>query len=146
VDLATAGVVRVNGQLIDARSERTLARWRAATVGVVFQFFQLLPALTVLENVQLPMDFLGMRPARERREHAMHLLARVGVGDQALKFPAMLSGGQQQRVAVARALANDPKVITADEPTEISTATRPRWCSRCSARSQPPEPPGARDA
>jgi putative ABC transport system ATP-binding protein len=117
VDLATAGIVRVNGQPLDARSDRTLARWRAATVGVVFQFFQLLPALTILENVQLPMDFLGLRPARERREYAMHLLVRVGVGDQAQRFPATLSGGQQQRVAVARALANDPKVITADEPT-----------------------------
>jgi len=117
VDLVTAGTVRVSGQAIDGRSERTLARWRAATVGVVFQFFQLLPTLTVLENVQLPMDFLGTRPARERIERARHLLARVGVADQAGKFPAMLSGGQQQRVAIARALANDPKVITADEPT-----------------------------
>ena len=117
VDLATAGIVRVDGQPIDGRSERTLARWRAATVGVVFQFFQLLPALTVLENVQLPMDFLGTRPVRERTDRARHLLSLVGVADQAGKFPAMLSGGQQQRVAIARALANAPKVITADEPT-----------------------------
>jgi putative ABC transport system ATP-binding protein len=117
IDVATSGQVRINGQTIDRRSERTLARWRGATVGVIFQFFQLLPTLTVLENVMLPMDFHGARPAGARRAHAMGLLSRVGVADQALKLPAALSGGQQQRVAIARALANDPRVITADEPT-----------------------------
>jgi putative ABC transport system ATP-binding protein len=86
-------------------------------MGVVFQFFQLLPTLSAVENVMLPMDFLGSRPARSRRPHALTLLDRVGLVDQADKLPAALSGGQQQRVAIARALANDPKVITADEPT-----------------------------
>ena len=86
-------------------------------MGVVFQFFQLLPTLSAVENVMLPMDFLGARPARSRRPHALTLLDRVGLVDQADKLPAALSGGQQQRVAIARALANDPKVITADEPT-----------------------------
>ena len=117
IDVADSGVVRVDGQVLDGRSERTLARWRGATVGVVFQFFQLLPTLTIAENVMLPMDFLGTRPARERYDRAMQLLARVGIADQARKLPMMLSGGQQQRVAIARALANDPAVITADEPT-----------------------------
>jgi putative ABC transport system ATP-binding protein len=86
-------------------------------VGVVFQFFQLLPTLTVAENVMLPMDFCATYPARERRTRALGLLARVGVADQADKLPLALSGGQQQRVAIARALANDPPLILADEPT-----------------------------
>jgi putative ABC transport system ATP-binding protein len=86
-------------------------------VGVVFQFFQLLPTLTVVENVMLPMDFLRERPVKARRERAVELLARVGLTDQAGKLPAALSGGQQQRVAIARSLANDPPVVTADEPT-----------------------------
>jgi putative ABC transport system ATP-binding protein len=84
---------------------------------VVFQFFQLLPTLTVAENVMLPMDFCGTYPARERRPRALDLLARVDVADQADKLPSALSGGQQQRVAIARALANDPPLIVADEPT-----------------------------
>jgi putative ABC transport system ATP-binding protein len=98
-------------------TEHALARWRGKTVGVVFQFFQLLPMLTVVENIMLPMDFLGARPARARRAHALELLARVGLADQADKLPSALSGGQQQRVAIARALANDPQIVTADEPT-----------------------------
>jgi putative ABC transport system ATP-binding protein len=94
-----------------------LARWRGETVGIVFQFFQLLPTLTAAENVMLPMDFRGAVPPRGRRPRALDLLARVGVEAQADKLPATLSGGQQQRVAIARALANDPPVILADEPT-----------------------------
>jgi putative ABC transport system ATP-binding protein len=117
IDLPTAGDVTVAGTSLRESTERKLAQWRGATVGVVFQFFQLLPTLTVAENVMLPMDFLRARPVRARRAHALDLLARVGLADQADKLPATLSGGQQQRVAIARALANDPPVITADEPT-----------------------------
>jgi putative ABC transport system ATP-binding protein len=117
IDCATSGAVTVAGTPLDHASERLLARWRGATVGVVFQFFQLLPTLTVAENVMLPMDFLGARPAKARRGRALELLARVGLADQADKLPSMLSGGQQQRVAIARALANDPPIVTADEPT-----------------------------
>ena len=117
IDRPTTGKVTVAGLAIDAASERELSRWRGATVGVIFQFFQLLPVLTVVENVMLPMDFLGRRPVHQRRAHALGLLDRVGLCDQADKLPAALSGGQQQRVAIARALANDPPILTADEPT-----------------------------
>jgi putative ABC transport system ATP-binding protein len=117
IDRATAGDITVAGRSIQQSSERALAAWRGATVGIVFQFFQLLPTLTVAENVMLPMDFLARRPAKTRRPHALELLDRVGLADQANKLPGTLSGGQQQRVAIARALANDPQVVTADEPT-----------------------------
>jgi len=117
IDRPTSGDVTVAGTPLHQSSERVLARWRGATVGIVFQFFQLLPTLTVVENVMLPMDFLGTRPVKSRRPHALELLARVGLADQAGKLPAALSGGQQQRVAIARALANDPPIVTADEPT-----------------------------
>jgi len=117
IDRATTGEVTVAGRSIQQSSERALAAWRGTTVGIVFQFFQLLPTLTVVENVMLPMDFLARRPAKTRRPRALELLDRVGLADQASKLPGTLSGGQQQRVAIARALANDPQVITADEPT-----------------------------
>jgi len=117
IDRATTGEVTVAGRSIQQSSERALAAWRGATVGIVFQFFQLLPTLTVVENVMLPMDFLARRPAKTRRPGAVELLDRVGLADQADKLPGTLSGGQQQRVAIARALANDPQVVTADEPT-----------------------------
>jgi putative ABC transport system ATP-binding protein len=117
IDRPTSGQISVAGLSIERASERALAPWRGATVGVVFQFFQLLPTLTVVENVMLPMDFLRARPAKTRRPRALELLDRVGLADQANKLPATLSGGQQQRVAIARALANDPKIVTADEPT-----------------------------
>jgi putative ABC transport system ATP-binding protein len=117
IDRPTCGAVTVAGLSLERASEHVLSRWRGATVGVVFQFFQLLPTLTVVENVMLPMDFLGVRRAAHRRPHALMLLERVGLADQAGKLPATLSGGQQQRVALARALANDPQVVTADEPT-----------------------------
>ena len=107
----------VAGTAIHGLAQRRLAAWRGRTVGIVFQFFQLLPTLTVIENVMLPMDFCGRWPARERRAHAQQLLDQVGVADQASKLPSALSGGQQQRVAVARALANDPPLMLADEPT-----------------------------
>jgi putative ABC transport system ATP-binding protein len=117
IDEPTTGDVIVAGRTLAGATERALARWRGATVGVVFQFFHLLPTLTVAENVRLPMDFLGVRPQGLRRRRAADLLARVGLADQADKLPAALSGGQQQRVAIARALANDPPVVIADEPT-----------------------------
>jgi putative ABC transport system ATP-binding protein len=126
IDRPTSGQVSVAGRSIGQTSERALAAWRGATVGIVFQFFQLLPTLTAVENVMLPMDFLRARPARTRRPRAIELLDRVGLADQADKLPSTLSGGQQQRVAIARALANDPRVITADEPTgnlDSETAT-----------------------
>ncbi|MBW8844005.1 MAG: ABC transporter ATP-binding protein [Burkholderiales bacterium] len=117
IDRAGSGELSVAGQDLRALPERALSRWRGKAVGVVFQFFQLLPTLTALENVMLPMDFCDRWPAAERPERARALLQRLGVADQADKFPAALSGGQQQRVALARALANAPALILADEPT-----------------------------
>lgn len=117
IDRPTAGEVWVGGTPVHALSEDQIATWRGQHVGVVFQFFQLLPTLTVLENVMLPMDFCGRLPAGRREARAMLLLGQVGVADQAHKLPASLSGGQQQRTAIARALANDPPVLVADEPT-----------------------------
>jgi putative ABC transport system ATP-binding protein len=117
IDRPTVGEVWINGTAIHTLTEDQIATWRGKNVGVVFQFFQLLPTLTIIENVMLPMDFCGTLPVRQREERANALLARVGVADQARKLPAALSGGQQQRVAIARALANDPPVLVADEPT-----------------------------
>ena len=124
IDRPTSGEVYVGGQAIHNLSENQLARWRGRNVGVIFQFFQLLPTLTVLENVMLPMDFCNAYRRRDRKERAMHLLEQVGIADQAHKLPSALSGGQQQRAAIARALANDPPVIVGDEPTgNLDTAT-----------------------
>jgi len=117
IDRPSGGSVEVDGAVIQDLSENTLAAWRGRHIGIVFQFFQLLPTLTVAENVMLPMDFSNSFPGRDRRRRALDLLERVEVADQADKLPATLSGGQQQRVAIARALANDPPVILADEPT-----------------------------
>lgn len=117
IDRPTAGDVVIGGTAVHELTGAKLAAWRGSTVGVVFQFFQLLPTLTVAENVMLPMDFLNSYPRRERKERAMMLLRRVGIPEQADKLPTMLSGGQQQRAAIARALANDPPMIVADEPT-----------------------------
>jgi putative ABC transport system ATP-binding protein len=117
IDRPTSGEIVVGDTAVHGLSERQLSAWRGRSVGVVFQFFQLLPTLTAVENVMLPMDFCDAWPARERRDRARDLLARLGVADQADKLPAKLSGGQQQRVAVARALANAPQVLLADEPT-----------------------------
>jgi putative ABC transport system ATP-binding protein len=117
IDRPTRGEVYVGGTAVHTLSERDMSAWRGKAVGIVFQFFQLLPTLTAAENVMLPMDFSGTWPTRERRERAVVLLDKLGVADQADKLPSTLSGGQQQRVAVARALANGPAVLLADEPT-----------------------------
>jgi ABC-type lipoprotein export system ATPase subunit len=117
IDRPTQGEVWVNQTAVHALGESEMARWRGKNLGIVFQFFQLLPIISVVENVMLPMDFCRTYPLREREPRAMHLLDRVGLADHAYKLPAALSGGQQQRVAIARALANDPPVVIADEPT-----------------------------
>ena len=117
IDRPSAGQVLVGDTAVHDLSEGQLAVWRGRNVGIVFQFFQLLPTLTLLENVLLPMDFAGTFVAGERRERALHLLGLVGMADQAGKLPGAISGGQQQRVAIARALANDPPIVVADEPT-----------------------------
>jgi putative ABC transport system ATP-binding protein len=117
IDRPTAGTITVAGTPVHALGESELSRWRGRTVGIVFQFFQLLPTLTIVENVMLPIDFARTMPAAKARSRAGELLERVGILDQADKLPQALSGGQQQRAAIARALANDPPVVLADEPT-----------------------------
>lgn len=125
IDRPTSGAISVDGTQLDSLSESQLAEWRGRTIGLVFQFFQLLPTLTVVENVMLPMDFAEVIPAAKRRAKALELLERVGIADQADKLPTALSGGQQQRAAIARALANDPPILMADEPTgNLDEATR----------------------
>ncbi|MEK6751756.1 MAG: ATP-binding cassette domain-containing protein [Chloroflexota bacterium] len=117
IDRPTTGEVWVNNTAVHGMNENKMARWRGKNLGIVFQFFQLLPMISVIENIMLPMDFCRTYPMNERRKRAMELLELVELADHAHKLPTALSGGQQQRVAIARALANDPPVVIADEPT-----------------------------
>ncbi len=117
IDRPTSGEVLVGDTAVHRLSEGQMATWRGRHIGVIFQFFQLLPTLTLVENVMLPMDFCNTYPPRQRYERAMQLLEHVDMAQHAHKLPSAVSGGQQQRVAIARALANDPPIIVADEPT-----------------------------
>jgi len=117
IDHPTDGEILVAGTRVRELSEGQVAEWRGRTMGIVFQFFQLLPMLTLAENVMLPMDLARLYTPSERYDRAYHLLEQVGLAEDGHKFPAAVSGGQQQRAAIARALANDPAIVVADEPT-----------------------------
>ena len=117
IDRPTKGRINISGNPIHSFNEGEMAKWRGRNLGIVFQFFQLLPMLTASENVMLPMDFCNMYTPQQRRKRALEVLELVGVAEHAHKLPSQLSGGEQQRVAIARALANDPPIILADEPT-----------------------------
>jgi putative ABC transport system ATP-binding protein len=125
IDRPSEGEVVVTGRAVQEMSENELAKWRGQEVGIIFQFFQMLPSLSLAQNVALPMEFAGKFSRSERHERALDLLEIVGLADQAMKLPGMVSGGQQQRAAIARALATDPPLLIADEPTgnlDASTA------------------------
>jgi putative ABC transport system ATP-binding protein len=117
LDRADAGELSVGGENLARLGENAMSAWRGTHLGIVFQFFQLLPTLTARENLVLAMELVGRVPRAERDSRAMALLDRVGLAGEAHKLPSTLSGGQQQRVAIARALANDPPLLIADEPT-----------------------------
>lgn len=117
VDHLTSGEVWVNGVGVHTLKENRAAQWRGRNLGVIYQSFQLMPSLSLIDNVMLPMDFCGRYQPRQSRERAMMLLEEVEIAEHARKLPADISGGQQQRVAIARALANDPSILIADEPT-----------------------------
>ncbi len=117
IDKPTQGTVTIGGERIDTMKEDKLAAWRGKNIGIVFQFFQLFPTLTAHENAMLPMDFAKKGKVKDRAEIAKKNLELVGLGDKLNHLPSELSGGEQQRVAIARSLANDPKIIIGDEPT-----------------------------
>ena len=117
IDRPSSGKVLVGDTAVHTLTENQMARWRGRHIGIVFQFFQLLPTLSIIENIMLPMDFCNTYPLRERKKRALQLLEMVEMEKHAYKLPSAISGGQQQRVAISRALANDPPIIIADEPT-----------------------------
>ena len=124
VDHLTSGEIIIDGTSVHDLGENQVSLWRGRNLGVIYQSFELLPMLSLLENVMLPMDFCGLYHPRKSPERAMHLLSQVGLADHVHKPPTRISGGQQQRVAIARALANDPAIILADEPTgNLDSAT-----------------------
>jgi putative ABC transport system ATP-binding protein len=117
IDRPTSGEIVVGDTLVHRLNEGQVAAWRGRHIGLVFQFYQLLPTLTVVENVMLPMDFCCTYSVQDGYKRAIHLLDQVGIAGHARKLPSAISGGEQQRVAIARALANDPPIVIADEPT-----------------------------
>ena len=117
IDHPTSGEVYIGGETLHRYSEQQMAIWRGRNLGIIFQFFQLLPTLSVVENVLIAMDLNNVIKPNQRRKRAMYLLELVGLDDKANKMPSGISGGEQQRVAIARSLANDPPLIVADEPT-----------------------------
>ena len=117
LDSVDEGEIKIGDIMITNLSENNKAKWRGKNIGIVFQFFQLIPTLTALENILLAMDFVGIIPIYKRKEKALSLLKSLDIEKQAFKYPAIMSGGEQQRCAIARACANDPDIIAADEPT-----------------------------
>ena len=141
IDHPSRGTVRINATDVHTLDESSLANWRGRTIGIVFQFFQLIPTLTVAENILLAMDLVNVIPYREREARAKALLEQVGIAQHADKLPAALSGGEQQRAAIARALANDPPILVADEPTGNLDSKTTEIIQTCSATWSVPARP-----